>query len=112
MLKLYGENDMQTLKVNPKKTLADYGFTTTKTVAKTPKPTGLKRITVADWWTNLPENQDKIPVYMHFAMYTEFYATVTRETEKAYLLSIKTPTGSLERWLPKKAVHDIEELQQ
>jgi hypothetical protein len=102
---------MQNITVNPKKTLAHYIFNieaTQKTTHLNAKPdNNLYRISVRDWWTSLPENQD-IPVYIHIGMYSDFYAKIKHETEKAILLAIPTPTCILEKWIPKTAIHTMQ----
>jgi len=120
---------MSTIQVDRKKTLTDYGYQTTTTTTtknqsqttitptttkttQSPPLTSLKRLTVHDWWTNQPENYD-IPIIIHLFNQSDIYATITTQTEKAYLLSIpRRARPPLTRWIPKKAVHTIEDIKQ
>jgi hypothetical protein len=102
---------MQTLKVNPKKTLADYGYTTTQPIPQPPKITGPKKLTIRTWWRGL-EQFDDINYGLHYsgAQLIELHATITAETPKAYLLTVPRQNNqTAEAWIPKSCVHTITE---
>jgi len=102
---------MQTLKVNPQKTLADYGYKVTpKTTQVQVEPLNSLRLTVRDWWTSLSENLE-VPIIIHVFGQSDIYAHIIAETEKALRLSIPRPTmPPLERWIPKTAVIHMQEV--
>jgi hypothetical protein len=101
---------MQNITVDRKKTLADYGFIPTTTTTLKPAKVEVKpgnqlcRVSVADWWTNFPDNQN-IPIIIHVLNQSDIYAVIVAETAKALRLHIPVPnSAAIEKWVPKKAV--------
>jgi len=113
---------MQTLKVNPTKTLADYGYLPKKQTSTAlefygycgeQKVAGLKLVAAAEWWILRNREVTGKFLFTHGPLKGYMFATIIHKTDKAVLLRLQQhpyeTVHDMDMWIPRSAIHAIEE---